>query len=269
MSELIIGIDRGASFTDFVVVQNKSIVDHLSIETRNWSEIERALNKIRKMNPTRHVAVSGASADMPSKLKDQVVDVPEIESIGLGGAALAGCRKCLVVSMGTGSAMVHVEHQAITHVGGSAVGGGTIRGLAKLLCGVDDALEVEQLALKGSAARMNLTIGDLGLADLSFLPADATVSNFANIKSESVEDKAAGILSLVAETIGIMASLCARHAGCSDSIVAVGKVAANQHIRETLARVGELYQTKFLHPEFPGYATAYGATIKYMDLHEI
>lgn len=267
MSALIIGIDRGASFADFAVVRNNALVDHLSIETRDWKEIGAALQKIQGKYPTRHISFSGAVADMPADLKRQVVDVPEIEAIGLGGAGLAGCETCLVVSMGTGSAMVHVDHDTARHVGGTGVGGGTIKGLGKLICSIDDVLHLEKLALNGSAAGMNMTIGDLGMADLSFLPADATVSNFAGIKSGRQEDKAAGILSLVAETIGIIASVCAREAGCSDSIVAVGKVAANQHIRHTLGRVGILYQTKFIFPQNAGCATAYGAAIKYLDLH--
>jgi len=268
MSEMIIGIDRGASFTDLAVVQDKSLVDHLSIEARGWPEIGAALEKIQGKYPTRRIAFSGASTDMPLDLKVQVVNVPEIESIGLGGATLAGCKTCLVISMGTGSAMVHVDQGTASHMGGTGVGGGTIKGLAKLICGMEDVHRLEELALNGNAAGMNMTIGDLGLDDLSFLSADATVSNFAGIKSDSQEDKAAGILSLVAETIGIIASLCALHAGCGSSIVGVGKVAANQHIRHTLGRVGDLYQTKFIFPEHAGCATAYGAAIKYMDLHE-
>lgn len=266
MSELIIGIDRGASFTDVAVVRDNTLVDHLSIETRNWPEISAALEKLKEKYPTGRIAFSGASTDMPLALKEQVVDVPEIESIGIGGAALAGCETCLVISMGTGSAMVHVNQGTAKHVGGTGVGGGTIKGLAKLICNVEDVHQLEELALKGSAAGMNMTIGDLGLADLSFLSADATVSNFAGIKSDRQEDKAAGILSLVAETIGIIASLCALHAGCGNSIVAVGKVAANQHIRHTLGRVGNLYQTQFLFPEHPGCATAYGAAVKYTQI---
>jgi len=265
MSEMIIGIDRGASFTDLAVVQDKSLVDHLSIEARGWPEIGAALEKIQGKYPTRRIAFSGASTDMPLDLKVQVVNVPEIESIGLGGATLAGCKTCLVISMGTGSAMVHVDQGTASHMGGTGVGGGTIKGLAKLICGMEDVHRLEELALNGNAAGMNMTIGDLGLADLSFLSADATVSNFAGIKSDSQEDKAAGILSLVAETIGIIASLCALHAGCGNSIVGVGKVAANRHVRHTLDRVGDLYQTKFLFPEHGGCATAYGAAISTMN----
>jgi type II pantothenate kinase len=265
MSELIIGIDRGASFTDFAVVTKMSFIDHLSIETRQWPEINAALEKIREKYPTGHVAFSGAVTGMPADLKETIAEVPEIESIGRGGAALAGCETCLVASMGTGSAMVHVDRGRAKHMGGTGVGGGTIKGLAKLICNTEDVHLLEKLALDGSAAGMNMTIGDLGLADLSFLPADATVSNFAGIKSDSQKDKAAGILSLVAETIGIIASLCAREAGCRNSIVAVGKVAANRHIRHTLGRVGDLYQTRFLFPDHPGCATAYGAAIEYMN----
>lgn len=263
MSALIIGIDRGASFADFAVVRDRSLVDHLSIETRDWHKINTALAGIREQYPTARIAFSGAGTGMPADLKEQAVQVPEIDAIGLGGAALADCEVCLVISMGTGSAMVHVDDGTAKHVGGTGVGGGTIKGLAKLICGTEDVSRLEELALKGNAAGMNMTIGDLGLNDLSFLPADATVSNFAGIKSDSAEDKAAGILCLVAETIGVIASVCAREAGCSNHIVAVGKVAANRHIRHTLERVESLYQTRFLFPDHPGCATAYGAALGY------
>ena len=267
MHELVIGIDRGASFTDFAVVTGGKLIEHLSIETRKWIDIGNALKHILETNPSTHVAFSGSSAGMPTEIKDLVTEVPEIDSIGIGGATLARSRTCLVVSMGTGTAVVHVDQQKVTHVGGTGVGGGTIKGLGTLLCGIDDPVALEQLALEGQIVNMNMTIGDLGLDDLSFLPGDATVSNFANIKSECAKDRAAGILSIVAETIGIIASICAREAGCGNNIVTVGKVSTNKQICETLRRVGVLYQTRFQHPEQPGCATAYGAAVKYLIDH--
>ena len=90
-----------------------------------------------------------------------------------------------------------------------------------------------------------------------------TVSNFAAVKSRRVEDLEAAVLTLVGETVGIIASLCAREANCRDKIVMVGKVAQSQYIRNTLKLVGKLYQTTFLFPENPGYATVYGAVMKY------
>ena len=76
---------------------------------------------------------------------------------------------------------------------------------------------------------------------------------------------AAAILRLVGETVGIMASLCAREMGCLDKIVVVGKVAQSRFIRRTLNLVGKLYQSSFVFPDNPGYATVFGAAIKYQS----
>ena len=110
---------------------------------------------------------------------------------------------------------------------------------------------------------MNLTISDLGYESISFLDSDVTAGNFASIKTHSPEDLAAAILRLVGETVGIMACLCAREMGCLDKIVMVGKVAQNQFIRRTLTLVGKLYQSSFVFPDNPGYATVLGAAMKY------
>ncbi len=265
MCEAVIGIDRGASFTDLVVVEGGVLGDRMSIETRDWNDIDAALTKLLTKSNTRHLAFTGASGGMPPELRKRLVEIPEIEAIGWGGARLANCKSCLVASMGTGSAMVHVDGSKATHMGGTGVGGGTLKGLATLLCATEDPAVLERYARDGDAANLNLTIGDLGCEALSFLPAHATVSNFADIKSHRVEDKAAAILSLVGETMGIIASLCAREAGCSEDIVAVGKVSTNIYIRSVLDQVGALYHTRFLYPVHPEFATAYGAAVKYGD----
>jgi type II pantothenate kinase len=189
--------------------------------------------------------------------------IPEIDAIGFGGATLAACKECIVVSMGTGSAIVHFADNKAKHVGGTGVGGGTIKGLSSLICDIDDPEVLETEALKGNASHLNLTISDLGYDSISFLGSDVTAGNFASVKSKRTEDLAAAILRLVGETVGIIASLCAREAGCKDKIVMVGKVVQNQFIRHTLNLVGKLYQTTFIFPDDPGYATVYGAAIKY------
>ncbi len=265
MHSPVIAIDRGASFADFAIVQDGRLTDYLSVETRNWDDIGATLKQIREKYQTDQLVFTGSASHMPAEIKKKVVVVPEIEAIGFGGAFLAKLETCLVISMGTGSAMVHFNKNTAAHVGGTGVGGGTIKGLASLLCGMDNPVALEKLALSGKSANLNMTIGDLGLNDLSFLPADATVGNFANIKSDRIEDKAAAILSLVGETIGIISSLCAREFKCSDTIVAVGKVSTNKSIRHTLGQVGKLYQTTFIFPEHPECATAFGAATRYLQ----
>jgi type II pantothenate kinase len=259
----IIGIDRGASFTDFGVVDSEGLKEGFSIENRDWQSISKAYESLIEKYRTRHVVFTGSANGMPATMKNTTTIVAEIDAIGFGGAALADYSECIVVSMGTGSAVIHFAENSAKHLGGSGVGGGTIKGLGSLICGLDDPSQIEALALKGNASKLNLTISDLGYEQISFLGADMTASNFASLKSDRVEDQAAAILDLVGETVGIIASICARSVDCMDRIVMVGKVAQNRFIRQVLNLVGKLYQTTFIFPDNPGHATVYGAAVKY------
>jgi type II pantothenate kinase len=259
----IIGIDRGASFTDFAVVISDGLKEIFCIENRDWESIRTAYERLVTKYQTRHIVFSGSATGMPRFMKNTITIIAEIDAIGFGGAALANCNECVVVSMGTGSAIVHFTNNSAEHLGGSGVGGGTIKGLSSLICGLNDPSQIEALALKGNASKLNLTISDLGYEQISFLGADMTASNFADIKSKKIEDQAAAILDLVGETVGIIASICARSVDCRDHIIMVGKVAKNQFIQQVLNLVGKLYQTTFIFPENPGYATVYGAAVKY------
>lgn len=260
----IIGIDRGASFTDFAVIESGRMLETLSIANRDWSGIVGTYDRMAAPYQTFRTVFTGASAGMPRRMKKEVRIIPEIDAIGFGGSALTSYSDCIVVSIGTGTAVVHFSDKGARHVGGTGVGGGTIKGLASLICGLDEPLQIESLARKGNPSRINLTISDLGYEGLSFLGSDMTASNFADVKSNKPADLAAGILRLVGETVGIIASICAREFNCRDQIVIVGKVAQSQFIRHTMDLVGKLYQTRFTFPDNPGYATVYGAAMKYI-----
>ena len=259
----IIGIDRGASFTDFAVIESGSLAQTLSIEKRDWQSIVSTYDRLIDQYQTHRTVFTGATAGMPARIKKEVQLISEIDAIGFGGSALANYSDCIVVSIGTGTAIVHFSKHGARHVGGTGLGGGTIKGLSSIICGLDDPLKIETQALKGDPSTINLTISDLGYEGLSFLGSDMTASNFADVKSDKPEDMAAGILRLVGETVGIIASLCAREFNCPDRVVVVGKVANSQFIRHTMDLVGKLYQTQFTFPENPGYATVYGAALKF------
>ena len=259
----IIGIDRGASFTDFAIIDGSRLAETFSLESRSWENISSSYTRLSHKYHTDHIVFSGCATGMPAAMQDRISVIAEIDAIGFGGAALANSSNCIVVSMGTGTAVVHFADSIARHVGGSGVGGGTIKGLASLICGLDDPEQLDALAMKGSISNINLTISDLGYEEISFLGADMTASNFAAVKSKEPEDLAAGILRLVGETVGIIASICAREVNCPENIVMVGKVVGSVYIRQVLDLVGKLYQTKFLYPDNPGYATVYGAALKY------
>ncbi len=259
----IIGIDRGATFTDFAVVTADRLTEKFSLENRDWDAISSSYTRLKTQYHTDHIVFSGCATGMPAAMLDHISVISEIDAIGFGGAALANRSSCVVVSMGTGTAVVHFTENSAKHIGGSGVGGGTIKGLASLICGIEDPIQLDALAMQGSASNLNLTISDLGYEEISFLGADMTASNFASVNSKKAEDLAAGILCLVGEQVGIIASICARELDCRESIVMVGKVAQSPYIRQVLDLVGKLYQTKFLYPDHPGFAAVYGAALKY------
>ena len=259
----ILGIDRGATFTDFAIVESGRLIDMFSVENRSWESISTAYVPLITKYQTDHIVFSGCATGMPAAMQERISVIAEIDAVGFGGAALANSSSCVVVSMGTGTAVVHFTQNSAKHVGGSGVGGGTIKGLGSLICGIEDPLQLNALAMKGSASNLNLTISDLGYEEISFLGADMTASNFAAVKSKKTEDLAAGILRLVGETVGIISSICARELNCQENIVMVGKVAQSAYIRQILDLVGKLYQTRFLYPDNPGFATVYGAALKY------
>lgn len=265
----ILSIDRGASFTDFAVVESGRLKETFSLENRSWETIRSSYARLSAELQSDLIVFSGCANGMPDDMRDRIHVIAEIDAIGFGGAALAGSSNCLVVSMGTGTAMVHYADRKAVHVGGTGVGGGTIRGLGALICGIQDPHQIEALALKGSAANLNLTISDLGYDEISFLGADMTASNFALIKSRKTEDLAAAIMRLAGETVGIIASICAREVNCRENIVMVGKVANSLYIQQVLNLVGKLYQTSFHFPDDPGFATVYGAALKYQHDHKL
>jgi len=266
LTEPVVGIDRGASFTDFAVVAGDQLIETRSIPSRGWQAITQIYEQLQERHRTSRAVFTGAAAGMPKDLADAVDIVAEIDAVGFGGARMAGANHCIVASVGTGTAVVHFKDNRAAHVGGTGIGGGTITGLAGLLCGTEDPAEIARLASEGAAHRINLTISDLGYEAISFLGADMTASNFAAVRSRRREDLAAGILSLVAETVGILASICAREARCRDAIVMVGKVVANRYIRDVLNLVAKLYQTTYIFPENPGVATVFGAVKKHQHM---
>ena len=69
--ELIIGIDRGASFTDFAVVDSNKIIESRSVAKRDWDSVQTVFEELVKKYPTEHVAFTGAATSMPQSMEDK------------------------------------------------------------------------------------------------------------------------------------------------------------------------------------------------------
>ena len=193
--------------------------------------------------------------------------VAEFDSIGTGGLYLSGLSEALVVSMGTGTAIVHAkENGAMTYLGGTGVGGGTLMGLSKLLLKAESVAHIAEYAEGGNLENVDLRIKDITASGaLSELSKDMTAANFGNVSDVADKnDIALGILNLVFETIGMVSVFAARSVGVRD-VVLTGNVTQFDYCKKKFAEINEMgYGVKFVIPERSRFATVIGAALRGM-----
>ena len=272
----IIGIDIGGSTTKIigfreedgvkhwiepqVIVANDPLTATYGAFGRFTDENDLSLGDITK------VVITGVGA---SHVKGGIYGLDcmraeEFQCIGKGGSFLSGIDNSLVVSMGTGTAIVHVmQDGSYEYIGGTGVGGGTLVGLSKLMLGAEGVAEIEAMADGGNLDKIDLKIKHLVKGDaLSGLSRDLTASNFANVSlGATKEDIALGIMNLVFETVGMVSIFAARSRGVRD-IVLTGNVTGIPQCKEKFDEFNTLgYGVNFVIPERSGFATAIGAAL--------
>ncbi|MCX6816629.1 MAG: hypothetical protein NTZ93_02110 [Candidatus Beckwithbacteria bacterium] len=240
----ILGLDRGASFVDAVIIDNKKIVFNQSVSRSEFS--------------------SSWLDSLPSFDQKVVAqDKNELDCVCQGALFLASLTQAVVVSCGTGTSVSLAKtNQPSVHLGGTGIGGGTLIGLAKLILKTDQPEIVFKLAQTGDKTQVNLTVGDILNHGIGLLPPEATAANFGKLKSTKKEDIAAGIICLVSETIAMTSCLAAKSTQ-ENNLVFVGRLATNKLIQNYLRQVCALFQLQPLFFPDAAYATALGAALSY------
>ena len=194
--------------------------------------------------------------------------VSEFKSIGLGGLHLSGLDEAIIVSMGTGSALIHAKKTEngtqIDYLGGTGVGGGTLIGLTKRLIGVDTIEHIEQICLEGDLSNVDLRIKDMYKGKPHDINADLTASNFGRLSDMATNaDIALGVANMVGETIAMMAVFAARGFGL-DKIVLTGNLSTLSPIREVFDGMtkNRLFGVEFIIPTYSQFATVIGAALQ-------
>jgi type II pantothenate kinase len=194
------------------------------------------------------------------------VRVPEFNGIGRGGLYLSGLKNALVVSMGTGTAIVHAnENGEMNYLGGTGVGGGTLMGLSKLLLSAETIEHIEEYATSGDIGNIDLRIKDITAGgSASILSADLTASNFGNVSDlASREDLALGVLNMVYEAIGMVSIFAARSVGV-ENIVLTGnltRLAFCKTKADFFNSLKENYGVNMIIPKKAEYATVIGTAL--------
>ena len=253
------GIDFGTSYTNIVELEE-------NLKKTSFSNRQPAKNFFGKKG--RKIGFTGCIRKkrfLKILSRNDAIEFGELECIAEGAKFLSGKKEFLVVNVGTGTPFVFVRNGKTIHLGGSGIGGGTLAGLAELLL-KEKVENLEKLARKGKKT-LDYTVCEVLGKKIGIVPSDATASNFGKTpfsKKIGKNDVAFSLLSMVSETIGVMASLAAS-AVKTKTVVFTGKTVQNEFIRKKISETCAIFGKKSVFPADGEYATAIGAAILAKD----
>ena len=194
----------------------------------------------------------------------ECVRVSEFDCIGRGGIFLSGLDNALIVSMGTGTALVHAKRgEGMKYLGGTGVGGGTLVGLSQIMVGAADIGHISEFINQGDLCNVDLKIKDMTASGTQpVINADMTAANFGNVSDIATKaDMAKGISNLVYETVGMVSIFASRSVGVTD-IVLTGNLTKLSSCRAKFDEFNHLgYGVRFVVPELSEFSTAIGCAI--------
>ena len=273
----VIGIDVGGSTTKIVGFRkgdgkHELITPFLVRATDPITSIYGAFGRFTSqnnlsLNDIDKVLVTGVGATHMQQpiynLKCQ--SVPEFSAVGLGGLYLSGLDEAIIVSMGTGTAIVHAKRDGektnINYLGGTGVGGGTLLGLMRKMTGVETVEHIEELCRDGNLDNIDLRVKDISKnAKYTGVNEDLTAANFGKVSDMATNaDIALGVANMVAETVAMMSVFAARGRGVKD-VVVIGNLTNIEAVRNVFKNLTS-FGINFVIPENSSFGTVIGAAL--------
>ena len=276
--QTVIGIDVGGTTTK-IVGFNKSEQGISLIEpqfVRATDPVTSAYGAFGKFTLQNGIGLDKIDCVMMTGAGSASIDKPiysvkcnsvsEFSCIGHGGLYLSKLDEAVVISMGTGTALVYAKRNGkdieTKYLGGTGVGGGTLVGLTRKILGVDNIEHIEQLCEGGNLDNIDLRIKDIsGKGKYNGVNDELTAANFGKLSDiASKSDIALGIANMVAETVGMIALFAARNYNVKN-IVLTGNLTAVKPIKERLLALNENFEVNYLIPENANFATVIGAAL--------
>ena len=267
---VVVGIDIGGSTTKIVGFDRDKTLIHPMFVTADdpITSIYGAFGKFTDTNnlglsDIEKVMITGVGASHVNKpiYNLKCVHTPEFKSIGLGGLYLSGLNEAIIVSLGTGTALVHAKNgKSPKYLGGTGVGGGTLVGLSKKILGVNKVETIDELAHTGDLSNIDLKIKDISKKDIG-LSSQMTAANFANISETATQnDFALGLVNMVFETVGMVAYFASKPYGLKD-IVVTGNLTQMSQAPQLFDVLNKMFNMNFIIPENAQFSTVIGAAL--------
>lgn len=274
----VIGIDVGGSTTKIVGFKKSEnnvpelISPFLVRATDPITSIYGAFGRFTSQNSLSldqidKVMITGVGATHMQNpiynLKCQTV--PEFTAVGLGGLYLSGLDEAIIVSMGTGTALVHAKSEGnktqINYLGGTGVGGGTLLGLTRKMTGVETIEHIEELCKEGNLDNIDLRVKDISKnAKYTGVNEELTAANFGKVSDLATNaDIALGVANMVAETVAMISIFAAKGHNIKD-VVIIGNLTNIEAVRNVFSGLTS-FGINFIIPDNSSFGTVIGAAL--------
>lgn len=268
-----LGVDVGATLAKLAFRRRGDVPTEFQLLPAH--DLSTLSQVIRAADPGRLVLTGAGAAKLADHLSLEAARVNEFTAWGAGVAELLAAsgrapeERTLIVSVGTGTSMMLAVRQAdgppaVTHLGGSTLGGGSIQGLGRVLAGSADFDALCRLAVQGSRASVDLSVADIYGPDAP-LPGDVTAAAFAKLaRAESPPppaDQVQALLWLVGQTVGLQSAALALAMNAQTVVCGGTALRGNDVTRAGLQRMLEAYGRTARFPEDGEYAGALGALV--------
>ncbi len=261
----VIGIDIGGSTTKIVGFRtegsSRSLIEPIFV--RATDAITSVYGAFGKFTMQNNLSLGDIDRVLMTGVGSSFINQPlyaldchkvsEFQCVGLGGLYLSDLDEAIVVSMGTGTALIHAikkgDSAETEYLGGTGVGGGTLLGLSRKMLGVDTVEHLEQLAATGDLNKVDLRIGDISGDNNFAISEEITASNFGKLSDiANKHDIAMGISNMVAETIAMLAVFAARNFKVKN-VVLTGNLTSLPSVTRVFEGLESHFGVRFIIPE--------------------
>ncbi|MEX0750446.1 MAG: hypothetical protein WD359_06515 [Dehalococcoidia bacterium] len=258
LAEGAVGIDAGLTLTK-IARRSARGVELAACET---ATVLDGRADVRDFGPGAvRVGITGARGD---RVHDGggVVPVQEIEAAAHGAIALLTepPPEFLLALLGTGTAFAAVRDGQVTHLGGTAMGGGSFLAIARRIAPSLTYSDVIDRAARGDRRNADLMVSDAYPQGIGRIGADMTAAHLAK-DAGSLDDLLAALLNMHGESIAQIAAGRGLTAGIRTIVVAGGFAHQNDALISSITAMSGLFGMAVNVTPHAGFAGAIGAAL--------
>jgi len=269
-----IGIDIGQSLTKFAYIGGGNLILSIFPTKQSFNKISELF--AMKRSVFEQINLTGGKAyNIFKKYKEQyhckLIDEFEANIKGIEFLFQSNKNQplphSLIVTIGTGTSMV-LKKENLSHIGGTALGGGFFMGLSKLVLNMDNYQEAIEIAKKGNHYNVDLKVSDIYAPEdqrIDVLFREFTAASLGKIDLDFnrnnliKEDFLNSIICMIGENIGTLANLVADNNDILNIIFCRGFLRENRIARKILSLISKVHKKKAIFLNNSEFCGAIGA----------